>query len=150
MVIHWNLAALKRVQPSEYLVRFVLGGGITVIAALIAERWGPAIGGLFLAFPAIFPASATLLEKHERDRKRSAGIPCTRRGRLAAALDARGAVMGAIGGLLFALICWRLLPRISAWGVLPAAFAAWFVLSGLLWYTRKLHPWSRPKRVVSD
>jgi hypothetical protein len=146
MVIQCNFAALKRVRPYEYIIRFILGGGITVIAALIAQRWGPTLGGLFLAFPAIFPASATLLEKHELDRKRDAGIAFTYRGRLAAALDARGALMGAIGGLLFALICWGYLPRESAWTVLPMAFAAWFVLSGLLWFTRKHHPWSRPKQ----
>jgi MFS family permease len=146
MVIQCNFAALKRVRPYEYMTRFILGGSITVIAALIAQRWGPSLGGLFLAFPAIFPASATLLEKHERDKKRHAGIAFTHRGRLAAALDARGAVMGAIGGLLFAVLCWRLLPHISAWAVLPMGFAAWLVLSALLWYIRRHHPWSRPKR----
>jgi hypothetical protein len=30
---------------------------------------GPRVGGLFLAFPAIFPASATLVEKHEKQKK---------------------------------------------------------------------------------
>jgi hypothetical protein len=30
-----------------------LGGGMTVVAGLIASRFGPAIGGLFLAIPAI-------------------------------------------------------------------------------------------------
>ena len=38
------------------------------------QRWGPGIGGLFLAFPAIFPASATLVEKHEKQKKNRAGI----------------------------------------------------------------------------
>ena len=111
MVIHCNFTVLKRVRPYEYITRFILGGSITVIAALIAQRWGPSLGGLFLAFPAIFPASATLLEKHERDKKRHAGIAFTHRGRLAAALDARGSLMGAIAGLLFAVLCWRLLPQ---------------------------------------
>ena len=36
---------------------------------LVANVWGPAWGGLFLAFPAIFCASATLIEKHEREEK---------------------------------------------------------------------------------
>jgi len=39
---------------------------MTVIAGLIAFRFGPVVGGLFLAFPAIFPASATLIERHGR------------------------------------------------------------------------------------
>jgi len=29
------------------------------------------IGGLFLAFPAILPASATLIERHEKEKKES-------------------------------------------------------------------------------
>jgi hypothetical protein len=37
-------------------------------------EWGPAVVGLFLAFPAIFPASATLIEKHERQRKQRQGL----------------------------------------------------------------------------
>ena len=46
-----------------------------------------------MAFPAIFPASATLIEKHEKERKARAGIRNTLRGRQAAALDAPGAVL---------------------------------------------------------
>ena len=38
---------------------FFFGGLITAVAGVIAQRFGPIIGGLFLAFPAIFPASAT-------------------------------------------------------------------------------------------
>lgn len=74
-------------------------GGSIGLACRSPQKFGPVFGGLFLAFPAIFPASATLLEKHERDKKRKAGIASTVRGRLAAALDARGAVMGAFGGM---------------------------------------------------
>jgi hypothetical protein len=54
---------------------------------------------LFLAFPAVFCASATLIEKHERDRKQKAGLPGTRRGRQA---DALGAAIGSFGLLGFA------------------------------------------------
>ena len=35
----------------------------SAIAGMIAKRYGAEIGGLFLAFPAIFPASASLIEK---------------------------------------------------------------------------------------
>jgi hypothetical protein len=48
---------------------------MTVVAGLIAARFGPVIGGLFLAFPAIFPESATLIEKHVRESKEKAGLP---------------------------------------------------------------------------
>jgi hypothetical protein len=73
---------------------------MTVIAGLVASRFGPVVGGLFLAFPAIFPASATLIEKHVRERKEKKGLQGTRRGKQAAALDAAGA---ALGGLLLSV-----------------------------------------------
>jgi hypothetical protein len=51
------------------VLRFALGGLTTVVAGIHADMYVPAVGGLFLAFPAIFCASATLIEKHERKRK---------------------------------------------------------------------------------
>ena len=69
MLIRLKGSALKETKGYEYLVRFGLGGITTVLAGVIADRFGPATGGLFLAFPAIFCASATLIEKHERERK---------------------------------------------------------------------------------
>lgn len=146
MVIQLNFGALRQTQWHEYLVRFVLGGFVTAMTGWLAKEYGPVLGGLFLAFPAIFPASATLLDKHERARKRAAGIPCTLRGRLAAALDARGAVMGAMGGVVFATLVWTMLPRESLAMTLLAALGSWSVVSSLLWYVRKHHPWSRPAR----
>lgn len=144
MVVKLNVAALKQVKWHEYLTRFLLGGVITVAAGLAAEKYGPMVGGLFLAFPAIFPASATLLEHHEREKKQRAGIAFTYRGRLAAALDARGACMGALGAMLFAGVAWRYLPRSSPGIVLLVALSGWLTLSSLLWYVRKHHPWARP------
>ncbi len=57
----------------EYAIRFLFGGLITAVAGIIAKKFGPVIGGLFLAFPAIFPASATLIEKHEKEKKEREG-----------------------------------------------------------------------------
>jgi MFS family permease len=145
MVIKLNLGALKQTQWHEYAVRFLLGGLITALTGWLAERFGPVFGGLFLAFPAIFPASATLLEKHERERKRKAGIPFTVRGRLAAALDARGALMGSVGAMVFAFVLVKLLGQVSAWLSLMLATAAWLAISVGLWYLRKHHPWARSR-----
>ena len=78
-------------------MRVVFGGAISAVAAILAQRFGPAVGGLFLAFPALFPASATLMEKHERQKKAQAGITATLRGRQSAALDAFGAALGRVG-----------------------------------------------------
>jgi hypothetical protein len=145
MVVKFNFAALKGVKAHEYATRFALGGAVTVVTGLIAKAFGPVVGGLFLALPAIFPASATLLEKHETEKKARAGIAFTLRGRLAAALDARGAVMGAMGMLAFAALAWQLLPRAHWAVVLGMSMSAWFILAASLWYLRKHHPWSPPR-----
>jgi hypothetical protein len=137
MEIQVNLASLKRTEWHEYLTRFLLGGAVTVATGLIAKYFGPVVGGLFLAFPAIFPSAATLIEKHERDKKRRAGIPHTIRGRLAAALDARGAAMGTVALAAFGLVIWRLLPLHNAAVILTAALAVWLVVAIFIWYVRK-------------
>jgi Protein of unknown function (DUF3147) len=79
MRIHINLGALKETKWHEYAIRVLFGGLITVATGLIAKKFGPAVGGLFLAFPAIFPASATLIATHEKEQKQRAGLDGTRR-----------------------------------------------------------------------
>jgi len=137
MKIEAKLSALKATKPHEYAIRFLFGGLVTVLAGVIAKHYGPAIGGLFLAFPAIFPATSTLLETHEKQKKQRAGFDGTNSGRKVAAVDAAGTSMGAIGLLAFALIVWHYLPSHSPYLVLPAAGAAWLILSVLLWAIRK-------------
>ena len=146
MRIRINLASLKQMRWHEYLTRLLLGGAITVATGLIARHFGPVVGGLFLAFPAILPAGATLIEKHERDKKRRAGIPQTIRGRLAAALDARGAAMGTIALAAFGLFVWKLLPLYNAAVILAAALVGWLALAILIWRVGKLHVPSRVTR----
>lgn len=118
-------------------MRFLFGGLCTAIAGLIAKRFGPGIGGLFLAFPAIFPASATMIEHHERRKKAKVGADGTTRGRLAASIDASGAVLGSIGLALFALVVWKALPGYNACGVIAFAVVGWAALSYLLWALHK-------------
>ena len=83
---------------------------MTVVTGLLAKYYGPVFGGLFLAFPAIFPASATLVDKHERQKKQRAGIKQTTRGRQVAGVDAAGAALGSLGLATFAYVMWKLLP----------------------------------------
>jgi len=137
MRIAANSSSLKQTSLREHGVRFVLGGAVTVAAGLIARKWGPVIGGLFLAFPAIFPAAATLIEQHEVKKKREVGRDGRRRGREAAALDALGASLGAVGLAAFAVVLWRFLPGRSSWLALGLAVAAWVAMSGVLWVLRK-------------
>ena len=74
MIVHAKISALKESRWYEHDARFALGGMTTLIAGVIADRFGPETGGLFLAFPAIFCASATLIEAHERKRKKEHGL----------------------------------------------------------------------------
>lgn len=136
MIVWLNLSALRETRWYEYLIRFALGGTMTVIAGLIADHFGPIVGGLFLAFPAIFPASATLIEKHERERKEKIGLPGARRGREAAALDAAGATLGSFGLAVFALIIWLLIERGTALALVSAT-VAWLAVVILAWMLRR-------------
>ena len=78
---------MKNTKGYEYALRFVLGGLATVFTGLIASFYGPVTGGLSLAFPAIFCASITPVERHERQRKQKLGLGGTRRGQEAAAQE---------------------------------------------------------------
>jgi Protein of unknown function (DUF3147) len=133
----FDLSVLAQTKWYEYSVRFAFGGAVTVFAGLIAKHFGPVLGGLFLAFPAIFPASATLVEKHAGEKKQRAGIAHTSRGKQAAALDAYGAAMGSVGLACFAVVVWRLLPFLNAPLVLMIATAVWLAVSMLIWRLRK-------------
>jgi Protein of unknown function (DUF3147) len=115
-----HLGAIRETTAGEYLLRFAFGGTMTAMTGLIAHAWGPAVGGLFLAFPAILPASLTLVARHD--------------GRRQAAHEARGAVLGAIGLAAFAVV--SSLSAMHAPPVVTLALAAtvWGAVSGLLWW----------------
>ena len=137
MRIQTDLSVLGRTRWYEYAVRFLFGGLITAGAGIVAREFGATIGGLFLAFPAIFPASATLIEKHEKQKKASHGLEGTESGRRAASIDAAGSSIGSIGLFVFALLVWQFIPRASAWAVLAGSTLAWLTVSVLVWQLRK-------------
>ena len=136
MLIKVKLSALAQGHWYEYLIRFGLGGLTTLLAGLIAAEWGPVVGGLFLAFPAIFPASATLVEKHEREKKEKANLKGARRGKEAAALEAIGAVLGSLGLVAFGAIIWQMI-HLTAAGAFVIAGVAWLVVSVFGWMGHK-------------
>jgi len=106
--------------------------------AEVSFSYGPTREGLFWA---IFPAGAALIDKHEREGKRKAGIRQTARGRQAAALDAYGAALGATGLLCFGLVVWQLMPEHNPALVLMAGTVAWIMVSVLLCRIRKSSGW---------
>src|SRR5258705_1338117 len=94
--VHLDFSVLRRTKWHEYALRFLFGGLITAAAGIIAKKLGPEIGGLFLAFPAIFPASATLIENHEKEKKARRRLNGTKRAAQAVSVAAAGASIGTI------------------------------------------------------
>jgi hypothetical protein len=137
MKIQIDPSALAETRWYEYAIRFLFGGLITAAAGIIAKKFGPVIGGLFLAFPAILPASATLIEKHELEKKEGASVKGIVRAAQAVSADAAGAALGSISLAIFAILVWRAMPYHPAWLVLGVATIAWLVIAMLLWRLRK-------------
>lgn len=136
MRIQVDLSTFGQTKWYEYAVRFLYGGLITALAGIITKKFGPGNGGLFLAFPAIFPASATLIEKHEKEKKRPLGLSGAGRGRRAASVDAAGSSMGSIGLFVFALVVSQFLTRDRVWIVLGGATLLWLGVSVAVWQIR--------------
>lgn len=106
---------LKEVEPHELAIRFAFGATISVVAGVVSLLFGPKAGGLFLAFPAILPATLTLLEKKE--------------GADAALHDIEGAVFGALGLVAFAVTAMWTLPSMPVGTALATAFGVWIVVA---------------------
>ena len=137
MLIKIDFSALADTKWHEYALRFLFGGLVTAITGIVAKEFGPSIGGLFLAFPAIFPASATLIEKHVKERKEERGLAGSVAARKVTSADAAGSAMGSVGLCFFAVVCWKFLPHHSAAIVLASATLAWFAVAVLAWQIRR-------------
>jgi PncC family amidohydrolase len=111
-----DLTKLRSITPKDYGIRFAFGFFISVVSAGATDLAGPRVGGLFLAFPAILPATLTLVERKE--------------GIAQATSDVRGATLGAIGMIAFACVVAALVRRSPALA-LVAALLAWVVVSAL-------------------
>lgn len=132
-----DFSIFSRTKWHEYASRFLFGGTITVLASLIDRHWGPFVGGLFLAFPGIFPCGATMVESHAKEHKRQAGMQGTIRGRQEASLEAVGASAGAVGLAAFGGIVWWGATRHSLWLTLAIASIAWAGVSFAFWWVRE-------------
>jgi len=111
---------VRKSSWKDFAIRIAFGGAVTATAYLIGERFGPAVAGLFLAFPAIMPASVTLVAKHSGEGKA-----------ISASL---GTLAGTLGLMAFGAVIWLLGQQITAWLVLTLAAATWAIvgLSGWL------------------
>jgi hypothetical protein len=133
MLIKADFSKFKEIDWLQYAIRFALGGAVTATAGILAEKFGPAIGGLFLAFPAIFPASVTLIEKTERTEKSEKALKGEKRARAAAGLDTYGATLGSVALMVFAVLIWLLVALYQPAMVLAGSTAAWIVCAVTLW-----------------
>lgn len=137
MNVKVQLSAIKQTKWYEYLIRFVFGGLITVAAGLIAKKYGLVVGGLFLAFPSIFPASVTLVQSHQEEKEEQKGKGEEQQkeeGRQAAARTSLGTALGSFGLLGFAIIIWQFSPTLPPWLVLVIALVIWFSMAVLVWW----------------
>lgn len=137
MRIEMNLGALRRMRFHDFAARFLFGGTITVTTGIIGKEFGPVVAGLFLAFPAILPATASLIEKHERERMHRSGFHGTVRGRTIASVDVAGAAMGSLGLIAFGFVAWQMLPRFSGAIALSTATVCWFTVAFTVWWIRR-------------
>jgi MFS family permease len=136
MVIKAQFSRLHQTQWWEYVVRFFFGGLVTVAAGLVAKEFGAVVGGLFLAFPGIFPAGVTLVERHEKQKKQRKGLHGERRARLVSGVVSFGAVLGSIGLVAFAALGAWLFGIIASWQVIVLATALWLAVSAAAWWLR--------------
>ncbi len=136
-MVQIDASSLRNSKWHEYVIRFLFGGLVTVLAGEVAKHYGASLGGLFLAFPSILPATLTLAAKHERQKKESRGMAGTERGKDAASSEAAGTTMGSIGLLVFAAVVWWGMPRWPAWTVLLLATTSWLLGSVTVWWLRK-------------
>jgi hypothetical protein len=116
----FDLAKIRSSRFRDYAPRFLFGAGIALAAGLIGTWFGPKVGGLFLGFPAILPASLTLIQKRE--------------GRDEASIDSVGAMLGAAALIAFAAV---VVAMVTSLGVVPsvlAAFVVWLAVASGLYF----------------
>lgn len=118
-----DLGAVRQIGLGQASIRFAAGGAASLVAALVSQFAGPTRSGPLLALPAILIASLTLIGDEE--------------GKKAAVDDARGAVLGGVGLVAFAVVATLLLGRTATWLAIVAATAAWLVVSLLLYAGRE-------------
>ena len=122
--IRFDPGAVRQVGAGQAWIRFGAGAGASLVAALVSQFLGSGPAGPLLALPAILIASLTLIAD-------DAGLR-------AAIDDSRGAVLGAVGLIASAVVCWQLLGHLPTWLVLLVATAAWAAVSLLLYGAQRV------------
>jgi hypothetical protein len=106
---------LRDLDTSALAVRFAFGFVISVIVGAIGLAAGDLVAGLFLAFPAILPASLTLIAEEDGEDE--------------AKVDAAGACFGGLGLAVYGATSWFLLSRTAPVAAELVALVAWCVVA---------------------
>jgi Protein of unknown function (DUF3147) len=121
-----DLGRARQTPPRYLLIRFGAGAATSVVSGTTTIVFGPRVGGVLLAFPAILAASLTLIEEQDNS--------------IDAREDARGAIAGGCALAIFALAAELTLGHMSGALALMIAAAAWvgaaFALYFTLWWRR--------------
>ena len=119
-----DVGKIRDVGRRALLYRFAAGALTSVAAGVVTLLFGPRVGGVFLAFPAILAASLTLIEEQEDSAD--------------AREDARGAIVGGAALALFALVAALTIGHVAGALALAAAALAWLFVAllgyVLLWF----------------
>jgi uncharacterized membrane protein (GlpM family) len=127
-----DLSQLKRVKLKDYIIRFLFGGAVSVIAALISIWTNDRIGGIFTAFPAILLASLTIINRMD--------------GQHEAEKDARGAIVGAIAFVVTAIVLSMTLMLLAGALALLLSLVAWLLCAIGLYALSYRSGWLRVNR----
>lgn len=106
---------LRDCDAKSLAVRFAFGFLISVAVGAIGLVAGDRVAGLFLAFPAILPASLTLIAEQDGEDE--------------ARVDAAGACFGGLGLAAYGAASWFLLPRVAPVAAELGALVAWGVIA---------------------
>ncbi len=113
-------AKLKEVGAGDLLIRFAFGAAISIVAGVVSLLWNARAGGMFLGFPAILPATLTLIEQKQSKRE--------------AEEDDEGATLGSVALLAFAATAAWALTDLPAGVAMASASAAWLVVAVVLYF----------------
>jgi len=110
---------LRQVRVRDYAIRFATGATISIVAAIVGKIIGVRFGGTLLAFPAILPAGLTLIQEEEGTRR--------------ADRNAIGAVLGAVGLVIFAMVAKAAFGHLNPALALTLALLGWLLTAVLLY-----------------
>lgn len=114
-----DFGQLSQTRWQDLAIRFGFGALVSVAAGVIAMYFGERVGGLLLAFPAILPATLTLIEKEEGEKR--------------SFHDLQGTVAGACGLVAFGVVGATTIGRLATPVALLASLLAWCIVAGILY-----------------